>query len=257
MKIVSYNVNGIRSATSKGLITWLDTTKPDVVCFQELKAQEDQIDIISLKAIGYEYCYFHAAQKKGYSGVGIISKIKPDFVKTGINIPLYDDEGRVIRADFGSVTIISVYIPSGTTGDIRQDFKMEFLDAFTSFINELRQTREEILICGDYNICHKAIDINNPQKHTKMSGFLPEERDWFDKFVATGMIDTFRVFDQSPEKYSWWSYRAKAKAKNLGWRIDYELLSEPARKRLKGARIYDEVEFSDHCPIEAELDMSL
>ncbi|SHF07780.1 exodeoxyribonuclease III [Dysgonomonas macrotermitis] len=257
MKIISYNVNGIRSAASKGLHDWLEISQPDVACFQELKAQEDQIDTVSLNSIGYPYCYFHPAKKKGYSGVGLISKTQPDLVKIGMGIEKYDDEGRVIRADFGPLTIICVYMPSGTTGDARQAFKMEFLADFTVFISELRKERKEILICGDYNICHKAIDINNPEKHTTMSGFLPEEREWFDGFVATGMIDTFRVFDKSPERYTWWSFRARAKGKNLGWRIDYHLLSEEARHRLKSASIFREIEYSDHCPVRVELDMTL
>lgn len=257
MKIISYNVNGIRSAISKGLLDWLEISRPDIVCFQELKAQEDQIDKVALAEIGFEHCYFHAAVKKGYSGVGLISKTKPDFVKIGMDMPKYDDEGRVIRADFGPITIICVYIPSGTTGGVRQEYKMEFLADFAKFIEELRKERPEIVICGDYNICHKAIDINNPEKHTKMSGFLPEEREWFDQFVATGLVDTYRVFDKSPARYTWWSFRAAAKGKNLGWRIDYHLISEATLKRLKSASIFREIEYSDHCPIRIELDTEL
>lgn len=255
MKIVSYNVNGIRAAINKGLFEWLENESPDVVGFQELKAMEDQIDSLTLKSLGYEYCYFHSAVKKGYSGVGIISKQKPDLVKIGMDMEVYDNEGRVIRADFGDVTLICVYIPSGTTGDARQDFKMQFLKDFTDFIQNLRKERKEIIICGDYNICHKPIDINHPERHTKSSGFLPEEREWFDQFIATGMIDTFREYDQSPDKYSWWSYRAGSRAKNLGWRIDYHLISEETRKRLKSAFIHNEVAFSDHCPVSIEIEI--
>ncbi|WP_101688408.1 exodeoxyribonuclease III [Dysgonomonas massiliensis] len=254
MKVISYNVNGIRAAVSKGLHDWLEKESPDVLCLQEIKAQEDQIDLLSLQSLGYHY-YFYPAVKKGYSGVGILSKEKPDLVVKGMKNETYDNEGRFIRADYGDFSIASVYIPSGTMGDIRQDFKMEFLDYFTQFINELREERPQLLVCGDYNICHKPIDINHPERHTKSSGFLPEERQWFDEFVATGMVDTFREFDQSPEKYSWWSYRAGAKAKNLGWRIDYHMLTEAAKNRLKGAAIQPEILFSDHCPIEVNLDI--
>lgn len=254
MKVISYNVNGIRAAVNKGLHEWLEKESPDVLCLQEIKAQEDQIDLLSLQALGYHY-YFYPAQKKGYSGVGILTKEKPDLVVKGMNNDVYDSEGRFIRADFGDFSIASVYIPSGTMGDIRQDFKMEFLAYFTEFVNKLRDEKPQLLICGDYNICHKPIDINHPERHTKSSGFLPEERQWFDEFVSTGMVDTFREYDQSPEKYSWWSYRAGAKAKNLGWRIDYHMLTEEAKHRLKGAAIQPEIIFSDHCPIVVELDV--
>lgn len=254
MKIISYNVNGIRAAVNKGLFEWLEKQQPDILCLQELKATEDQIDLLTIQSLGYTY-YFHPAEKKGYSGVGILTKQIPDFVKIGMDMDIYDREGRVIRADYGDMTIICVYIPSGTMGDARQDFKMQFLADFTTFINELRRERSQILICGDYNICHKPIDINHPERHTKSSGFLPEERQWFDEFIDSGMIDTFRVYDQSPEKYSWWSYRAGAKPKNLGWRIDYHLISEQAKFRLLNASIASDIIFSDHCPVLVEIDI--
>ena len=253
MKIISYNVNGIRAAVSKGLYDWLEVESPDILCLQETKAQEEQIDLITMQSMGYQ-SYIHSAEKKGYSGVALFSKQPADNIEIGMGVPLYDQEGRVLRADFGDLTVVSVYIPSGTAGDIRQDFKMDFLVHFEAYVRRLREERKNVVISGDYNICHKPIDINNPQKHTKSSGFLPDERAWFDDFVASGMIDSFRVFDQRPDQYSWWSYRAGAKPKNLGWRIDYHMVSAPLKNKLLGASILPELNLSDHCPIIVELD---
>ncbi len=253
MKIISYNVNGIRAALTKNFVEWLQQEDPDVLCLQETKAQPDQIDTMLFAELGYTM-FVHSAEKKGYSGVAILTKNAPDNVVVGMDHPRYDAEGRVIRADFGDLSIISVYIPSGSSGDERQAFKMDFLAAFLPFVTELRKSRPNLVICGDYNICHKSIDINNPQRQVGVSGFLPEEREWLDQYEATGMVDSFRVFDQSPEKYSWWSYRGGARFRNVGWRIDYHWVTETLKDRLKGAAILTEAVHSDHCPVMVEIE---
>lgn len=251
--IISYNLNGIRAAMKKGLTDWLAATNADVLCVQETKAHPEQVDVEEFHKLGYKD-YWVSAEKKGYSGVAIFTKQEPDHVEYGSGIDYIDKEGRVIRADYGDLSIMSVYIPSGTTGDIRQDIKMQFLADFQGYINELRKTRPNLIVCGDYNICHTEIDIHNPVSNKKSSGFLPEEREWVTQFIDSGMIDTFRFFNKEPHNYTWWSFRANARANNKGWRIDYCMATEPLKDKLKRAAIMPDAKHSDHCPILVEVD---
>jgi exodeoxyribonuclease-3 len=252
-KIITYNVNGIRAAMNKGFSDWLKAANPDILCLQEIKAEQHQVDVAEFEKQGYHH-YWYPAQKKGYSGVAILTKQKPDHVEYGCGISQYDAEGRVIRADYGDVSVISVYHPSGSSGEDRQAFKMVWLADFQKYVNSLRKKRPKLIICGDYNICHQAIDIHNPKSNANTSGFLPEERDWIDSFMKTGFVDSFRHFNKEPHNYSWWSYRANSRAKNLGWRIDYNLVSENLLAQMKRAAILAEAKHSDHCPVLLELD---
>ena len=252
MKIISYNVNGIRAALNKGFKEWLSQENPDILCLQELKALPEQVDNF-YEDLGYEM-HWESAEKKGYSGVAILTKEKPLHVEHGCGNPLYDSEGRVLRADYKDFSVMSVYMPSGTSGDIRQDFKYEWLDFFYDYANDLRNKVPNLIISGDYNIAHKEIDIHNPVSNKNSSGFLPEERAWLTKYVQSGFVDTFRHFNEEPHQYSWWSYRANARANNKGWRIDYHMATEPMKGRLKSASILPEAYHSDHCPIVLEID---
>jgi exodeoxyribonuclease-3 len=253
MKIITYNVNGIRAAMAKGWIDWLKIVNPDIICLQELKAQSEQLPLIEFQEAGY-YCYYITAQKKGYSGVAILTKQEPDYVKYGIGIPEYDNEGRFIRADYGDISVVSVYHPSGSSGDLRQGFKMVWLNDFQNYINELKKERPNLIIAGDYNICHKAIDIHDPVRNAKNSGFLPEEREWIGGFIDSGFVDSFRVFSNEPHQYTWWSYRSNARVKNLGWRIDYLMVSQPIAQKMKRSVILADARHSDHCPVLLEID---
>lgn len=253
MKIVSYNVNGIRAALKKDLIGWLKAVNPDVVCLQEIKAMEEQLDVSVFEEAGFTYHYWFSAQKKGYSGVAILSKIKPNHVEYGTGIDSMDFEGRNIRADFDHFSVMSLYLPSGTNL-ARLDHKLEYMDMFHDYIDGLKSDIPNLIICGDYNICHKEIDIHNPKGLSNVSGFLPVEREWIGAFMDSGFIDSFREFNDQPDQYTWWSYRANARNNNKGWRLDYGLVSEPLRDRLKRSVILSDAVHSDHCPILLEVE---
>ena len=252
MKIISYNVNGIRAAMKKGFIDWLVYEQPDVICVQEIKALQEQIDIEALEKIGYNYNYWFSAEKKGYSGVGIISKYQPNNVFYGTGISEMDFEGRNLRVDFDKFSVMSLYLPSGTNLH-RLEFKLSYMDKFYDYVSILKKTYPNLIIAGDFNICHKAIDIHDPIRNKNVSGFLPVERNWLSKFIELGFIDSFRVFDKNPHKYSWWTYRANARANNKGWRIDYIMVSQSLENKMKNASILSEVIHSDHCPILVEI----
>lgn len=253
MKIISYNVNGIRAAMRKGFIDWLKAAKPDVICIQETKANFDQVEIEEIEKAGYPFHYWYSAVKKGYSGVAIFSKIKPNHVEYGTGIEYMDAEGRNIRLDFDDVSVMSLYLPSGTNID-RLEFKLTYMDDFRKYIDNLKKEIPNLVICGDYNICHEAIDIHDPVRLKNVSGFLPVERQWLDGFMKSGFIDSFRHFNKEPNNYTWWSYRANSRNNNKGWRIDYNLVSEPLLENLKRAVILSDAKHSDHCPLLVELD---
>ena len=253
MKIISYNVNGIRAAITKGFLDWLSVANPDVICLQEIKANEDQIPLNDIAKAGYPYQYYYSAQKKGYSGVAIFSKTQPNNVVYGTGIEHMDFEGRNIRADFDNVSIMSLYLPSGTNIE-RLSHKFKFMDDFHQYIDQLKIEIPNLIICGDYNICHESIDIHNPAGNKNVSGFLPEERLWIGNFMKSGFIDTFRHFNSEPHNYTWWSYRAGSRGSNKGWRLDYALATESLRNRLQRAVILPDAVHSDHCPILLEID---
>ncbi len=253
-KIISYNINGIRAAIRKDFTFWLKKSNPDIVCLQEIKANAGQFNVFPFLELGYE-CFWYPAKKAGYSGVALLSKQKPKHIEYGCGIKDIDDEGRIIRADYRDFSVMSVYFPSGSSGDLRQAFKINFLGRFQDYINELRKIYSNLIISGDFNICHQAIDIHNPVRNKNTSGFLPEEREWLNRFFRSGFIDAFRYFNSEPHQYSWWSYRANARVKNLGWRIDYNMITNSLEQKLKRATILAQAHHSDHCPVLVELDI--
>ena len=253
MRIISYNVNGIRAAIKKGFIDWLKTDPADIICLQETKATQGDVDVKALEELGFTHHWF-SAQKKGYSGVAVFTKIKPDKVIMGSGHEISDFEGRVIQLQFGDITLVNAYFPSGTSGDHRQTYKYQWLDEWHEYINKLKKKNPKIILCGDYNIAHTEIDIHDPKGNKNSTGFLPEEREWLTKFLDSGWVDSFREFNKEPHHYSWWSQRfPSVRLNNKGWRIDYITVTEPLRKQLVAAAIYPDVKHSDHCPIYAEI----
>lgn len=249
LRFVSYNVNGIRAALKKDFVQWIGDNNFDVIGLQETKAQKEQVDVTALEELGYQYQYWHSAEKKGYSGVAIFSKIKPDLVVEGMGVERFDAEGRVIRADFGDITLLNCYFPSGTMGDVRQEVKYDFLAAMKKYVEELRQERPKIIVQGDYNIAHNEIDLHSPKTSTKSSGFLPEERAWMDDWFAEGnFVDAFREQHPEEQKFSWWSYRATSRARNKGWRLDYHAVSTALKDQIVTAELLNDAVHSDHCP---------
>jgi len=253
MKIISYNVNGIRAAMRKGFIEWLQAANPDVICIQETKANFDQVEIEKIEEAGYPFHYWYSAVKKGYSGVAIFSKLKPNHIEYGTGIEYMDIEGRNIRLDFDTISVMSLYLPSGTNIN-RLELKFAYMADFKKYIDNLKKEIPNLVICGDYNICHEAIDIHDPVRLKNTSGFLPVEREWLDGFMKSGFIDSFRHFNKEPDNYTWWSYRANSRNNNKGWRIDYNLVSQPLLENLKRAVILPEAMHSDHCPLLVELE---
>lgn len=260
MKIISYNVNGIRAAMSKGFVDWLISANPDVICLQEIKALKEQLNLDVFAEAGYKYNYWFSAQKKGYSGVAILSKTEPNHVEYGTGIASMDFEGRNLRADFPAssagvdgVSIMSLYLPSGTN-DARLSHKFEYMDLFQEYINNLKNTIPNLVICGDYNICHKEMDIHNPKGLSTTSGFLPSERKWIGGFLNNDFIDSFRHLNKEPNNYTWWSYRANSRANNKGWRLDYAMVSKHMQEKIKRAVILSDAVHSDHCPILLEIE---
>jgi exodeoxyribonuclease-3 len=254
MKIISYNVNGIRAAIKKGFIEWLKNSNTDVICLQEIKANTDQLDLSLFNEIGYNYNYWFSAQKKGYSGVAILSKHKPAHIEYGTGIEHMDFEGRNLRIDFEKFSVMSLYLPSGTN-IARLEYKLQYMKEFMAYIVKLKEDIPNLVICGDYNICHEAIDIHDPIRNSKVSGFLPWEREWLSDFLDLGFTDSFRKLNKDPDKYSWWSYRANSRVNNKGWRIDYNLVSNAISAKIKSSTILDKIVHSDHCPIVVELNL--
>lgn len=252
MKIISYNINGIRAALEREFLKWLEATQADIVCLQEVKALAEQVNISLFENLGY-HIFWHPAQKKGYSGVAVLTKQKPMHVEYGCGVNRFDEEGRLLRLDYKDFSVLTTYMPSGSSSIERQEFKLEWLTFFSAYTKQLQQKFPNLVINGDFNVCHQPIDIHNPVANKHSPGFTPEERAWFSDFLALGFTDAFRYFNKDPHHYSWWSYMGGARRKNLGWRIDYQLVSNSLQPTLKRCVHLSEAHHSDHCPVMLEL----
>lgn len=248
LKLISWNVNGIRAVYKKGFYQWFVSEKPDILCLQETKATSDQFPDELQNVEGYSV-YFAEAEKKGYSGVALYSKVKPEKIETGFGIQRFDTEGRILIAYYDAFVLYNIYFPNGKASKERLQYKMEFYDAFLEHAENLRKKGKSIVMCGDVNTAHTEIDLARPKENENVSGFLPEERAWIDTFIAHGYTDTFRLFIKEGGHYSWWDYKTKARERNIGWRIDYFFVSNDLVPKVKDAFILDKVEGSDHCPV--------
>jgi exodeoxyribonuclease III len=253
LRLLSWNVNGFRAVYKKGFREWLHKDSPDILCLQETKAEESQIQKELKEVEGYHWSFCSSKAKKGYSGVAIFSKEKPIKVTEGFGKDAFDIEGRTLVAEFPGFTLCNVYFPNGKTGDVRQQYKMDFYRHFQEFTTGLRRQGKGVIVCGDVNTAHKEIDLARPKENSTISGFLPEERAWIDGFLASGFVDSLRMFNQKPGQYSWWDMKSGARARNVGWRIDYFYVSEDLKSKVKNAWISPDVMGSDHCPVALEL----
>lgn len=252
MRLVSWNVNGIRAIQKKGFLEWFEKEAPDVLCLQETKAEEGQLDESLRQVPGYK-SFWCSAEKKGYSGVAVYTKQRPSSVEYGLGKKIFDSEGRTIAVDLGDFVLFNIYFPNGGAGNKRVSFKMDFYDFFLKRIERLRREGRHVVVCGDVNTAHEEIDLARPRENQKNTGFLPQERAWVSKFIQTGYADTFRHFDRTPGKYTWWDYKTGARARNIGWRIDYFFVDQAFLPRVKAAFILADVQGSDHCPVGIEV----
>lgn len=252
MKIISWNINGIRAAQKKGFLDWLHRESPDIVCVQEIKAQEDQLNMDIRNPDGY-YAYFNPAERKGYSGVATFSKEEPLSIRKGYGVERFDCEGRVLTTEYRDFFLLNIYFPNGQRDGERLKYKMDFYDETLRYVEALKKTGKEVITLGDYNTAHKEIDLARPKENSGTSGFLPIERAWLDKWIASGQVDIFREFNKEPGQYTWWDQKSRARERNIGWRIDYHFVTEGLKEKVRHAAILPEVMGSDHCPISLEL----